>query len=469
MKDRDYQINAIQGVRNIIAGGSKRVLVQASTGAGKTHIAARIIESAVNKGKHVLFVAHRKEIIGQTSVKLDSMEIDHGVIMADHPRYQPHDLVQVASVQTLRQRHKPKADVVFFDEAHLSVSKSFLDLVAHYKDSVIIGLTATPIRTDGRGLGEIYQDMTQVIPMRDLIEQGFLVQPRVFAPFVPNLGAFKVVRGDYDATQVAAEMDKSSITGDIVKHWKQHAQGRSTICFASSVAHSEHIVEEFNASGVLAKHLDAKTPAYLRDRIIEDFKAGKFSVLSNMGIMIEGFDHPATSCVILARPTQSVTIYLQAVGRGMRTATGKNDVVILDHAGLTHSHGFVTDEREWSLDGKKKKSRKGENDKAPAVHVCASCFCAYSKAEYPDACPECGKVTEKRSVIEVDTDAQLVEITPLDEIKAQKRVELVQARTLEELVALGRSRGYQYPVQWAKRIIEQRNAWQNKKRGMVMA
>jgi len=468
MKDRDYQINAIQGVRNIIAGGSKRVLVQASTGAGKTHIAARIIESAVNKGKRVLFVAHRKEIIGQSSLKLDSMDIEHGIIMADHPRYKPTELVQVASVQTLRVRHKPKADIVFFDEAHLSVSKSFLDLVEHYKESIIIGLTATPVRTDGRGLGEIYQHMTQVVPMRDLIEQGFLVQPRVFAPFVPNLGNFKVVRGDYDATQVAAEMDKSSITGDIVKHWKQHAQGRSTICFASSVAHSEHIVDEFNANGITAKHLDAKTPAYLRDRIIEDFKAGKFSVLSNMGIMIEGFDHPATSCVILARPTQSVTIYLQAVGRGMRTATGKNDVVILDHAGLTHSHGFVTDEREWSLDGKKKKSRKGENDKAPAVHVCVSCFCAYSKAEHPDACPECGKVTEKRSVIEVDTDAQLVEITPLDEIKAQKRVELVQARTLEELVALGRSRGYQYPVQWAKRIIEQRNAWQNKNRGVVM-
>jgi superfamily II DNA or RNA helicase len=259
-------------------------------------------------------------------------------------------------------------------------------------------------------------------------------------------------------------MDKSSITGDIVKHWKQHANGRSTICFASSVAHSQHIVDEFNANGIIAKHLDAKTPAHLRDKIIQDFKAGKFNVLSNMGIMIEGFDHPATSCVILARPTQSVTIYLQAVGRGMRPANGKDDVIILDHAGLTHSHGFVTDEREWSLDGRKKKSKKGESDKAPAVTICESCFCAYSRQEHPNACPECGKVTEKRAIIEVDADAELVEISPL-EIKAQKRMELVQARTLEELVALGRARNYQYPVQWAQRIIEQRNAWKNKNRG----
>jgi DNA repair protein RadD len=467
IKDRDYQINAIQGVRNAIFNGSKRVLVQASTGAGKTHIAARIIESAVNKGKRVLFVAHRKEIIGQSSLKLDSMDIDHGIIMADHPRYKPTELVQVASVQTLRVRHKPKADIVFFDEAHLSVSKSFLDLVEHYKESIIIGLTATPVRTDGRGLGEIYQHMTQVVPMRELIEQGFLVQPRVFAPFIPNLGNFKVVRGDYDATQVAAEMDKSSITGDIVKHWKQHAQGRSTICFASSVAHSEHIADEFNANGITAKHLDAKTPAHLRDKIIHDFKIGKFKVLSNMGILIEGFDYPETSCVILARPTQSVTIYLQAVGRGMRTACGKDDVIILDHAGLTHSHGFVTDDREWSLDGRKKKSRKNAEDKALSVHICVKCFCAYSKQEHPDACPECGKETEKRAIIEVDTDAELVEISPL-EIKAQKRMELVQARTIEELVALGRARNYQYPVQWAQRIIEQRNAWQNKKRGVML-
>lgn len=465
IKDRDYQINAIQGVRNAIQRGSKRVLVQASTGAGKTHIAARIIESAVNKGKRVLFVAHRKEIIGQSSVKLDSMDIEHGIIMADHPRYKPSAGVQVASVQTLRNRHKPAADLVFFDEAHLSVSKSFLDLVEHYKNAVIIGLTATPARTDGRGLGEIYQDMVQVVPMRELIELGFLVQPRVFAPFVPNLGGFKVVRGDYDATQVAAEMDKSSITGDIVKHWKQYATGRPTICFASSVAHSQHIVDEFNASGITAKHLDAKTPSYLRDQIIDDFKAGKFNVLSNMGIMIEGFDHPATSCVILARPTQSVTIYLQAVGRGMRPATGKNDVVILDHAGLTHSHGFVTDEREWSLDGRKKKSKKSESEKAPSVTICPSCFAAYSRQEHPNACPECHLATETRNAIEVDTDAQLVEIVPLDEIKAQKRMELVQARTLEELIDLGYARKYQYPVQWAKRILEQRNAWKNKNRG----
>jgi superfamily II DNA or RNA helicase len=187
-----------------------------------------------------------------------------------------------------------------------------------------------------------------------------------------------------------------------------------------------------------------------------------------MGILIEGFDYPETSCVILARPTQSVTIYLQAVGRGMRTACGKDDVIILDHAGLTHLHGFVTDDREWSLDGRKKKSRKNAEDKALSVHICVKCFCAYSKQEHPDACPECGKETEKRAIIEVDTDAQLVEIVPKEVIKAQKRMELVQARTLEELVDLGRSRGYQYPVQWAKRIIEQRNAWQNKKRGVLL-
>lgn len=463
---RPYQDNSIGGLINSIRHGNKKILLQASTGAGKTIIASSMIQRAVAKGNHCLFIAHRKEIISQTSEKLDTFGIDHGVIMSGHSRYKPTHPVQLASIQTLSNRHKPKADLVIIDETHLACSTSFQKIIEHYEGAVIIGLTATPIRLDGRGLGEIYTDMVQVVPMRRLIDDGHLVQPRVFAPFTPDLKKFRTVRGDYDANQVSDEMDKSSITGDIVKHWQAHAAGRKTICFAASVAHSQHIVDEFNAAGISAKHLDGATNAALRDKTLNEWREGKFHVLSNMGLFIEGLDVPEVSCCILARPTQSVTIYLQAVGRAMRPAKNKTDCIVLDHAGLTHSHGLVDEEREWSLEGKKKKSRKGETEKAPAVHVCDGCFAAYSRVEFPDKCPECGKVTERKGrEIEVNEEANLIELTPemMQAIKQRKKDELKAARTKEELVTLGKSRGYNYPHAWADRILGQRAEWAAKR------
>ena len=278
--DRHYQVSAINGVRENVKQGVKRILLQAATGAGKTHISSRIIESAVVKGSRVLFVAHRAELILQTSKKLASMGIKHGIIMAGFKQFDAP--VQVASVQTLINRDKPLADIVFFDEAHLSVSKSFMSLVDHYKDSIIIGMSATPTRLDGRGLGEIYHSMVQVVPVRELINQGFLVKPRVFAPFTPDMTGVKTSKGDYDATQTAQVMNKAKITGDIIEHWLQHAKGRQTICFASSVEHSKHIVDCFNSAGIVVRHLDGTTPKQERDETLKAWGNQEFDVLSKM-------------------------------------------------------------------------------------------------------------------------------------------------------------------------------------------
>ena len=472
LNDRDYQVHAINNTKNALRRGIRRVLIQASTGAGKTHISARIIEMAVAKGSGILFVAHRKELVLQTSQKLASMGIKHGVIMAGIK--QTDSPVQVASVQTLSNRDNPNADIIFFDEAHLSVSKSFLDLVEHYSDKVIIGLTATPIRLDGRGLGEIYHEMVQVVPMRELIAQGFLVNPRVFAPFTPDMSGIKISKGDFEATQIATVMDKSSITGDIIKHWRQHAAGRKTICFASSVEHSKHIVEQFNGAGISAKHLDGTTPSALRDQILNEWRNGEFNVLSNMGLFIEGLDVPAASCCILARPTKSLTIYLQSVGRVMRPHESKTDCIILDHAGLILEHGTITQDRDWSLDPKKKKKKK-KGLTAPSVRVCTECFCAYPSASHE--CPECGHVPESKNVDVAQMtngDGSLVEyddshIAFLEQQRAkeQKKIELKNAKTIEQLVDLGRSRGYKNPLGWAHRIQEQRHQWnQSRNQGM---
>jgi DNA repair protein RadD len=461
---RPYQENSIVSLRRGIQSGHKRILLQASTGAGKTVISSAMIESAVNKNKSVLFVAHRKEIIEQTSAKLDAFGIDHGVIMAEHPRYKPRLSVQVASIQTLTRRAKPAADLLILDECHLSCSKSFTDLIAQYPEAIVIGLTATPIRLDGKGLGSIYSHMVEVISMRDLIDTGFLVAPRVFAPFTPDMAGVKTVAGDYDQHAVSELMDKTSITGDIVKHWLSHAKGRKTIAFAASVAHSEHIRDAFVQAGVSAQHLDATTPAWKRDKTLSDWRAGRFDVLSNCGLFIEGLDVPEVSCVILARPTQSLTIYMQAVGRGMRPAPGKTDLIVLDHAGLTHRHGLIDEPREWSLDGKKKgKRKKSEDERALSLVVCEQCFATFARAEF-DKCPECGAELPKRaqSVAKVDGDGELIELTAehIAAIRERKKQELKAARTKEQLIELGRSRGYKHPAAWADHILNGRQQWQ---------
>jgi DNA repair protein RadD len=239
----------------------------------------------------------------------------------------------------------------------LSCSASYTQLLEEYPKAVFIGLTATPVRLDGRGLGEIYGDIVEVVPMANLIADGHLVKPRVFAPFTPDMKNVRTVKGDYDATQAAEVMNQKQITGDIIKHWQHSAAGRKTIVFASSVLHSKNIVEAFMKAGISAKHLDANTPANERDQALQDWREGKFMVLSNMGLFVEGLDVPAASCCILARPTKSVTIYLQAVGRIMRPHESKTDCIILDHAGLTYEHGFVEMPRIWRLDGKKKRGK----------------------------------------------------------------------------------------------------------------
>ncbi len=265
---RPYQYGAIENLRNVIADGQKRILLQAATGAGKTIIACEMIRRATLKQKRTLFIAHRKEIIAQTSGKLDAFGIEHGVIMASHSRVNSHP-VQVASIQTLTRRDKPLADLVIIDECHLSCSESFKQIVEHC----------------GFYNYRLNSDIVQVVPMAQLIEENHLVKPRVFAPFTPDMKGVKKSKGDYDANETAKLMDRKEITADIVKHWTVSAPDRKTIVFASSVEHSKNIVSEFTESGISAKHLDATTPANIRDQTLQDWHDGKFTVLFKYGII----------------------------------------------------------------------------------------------------------------------------------------------------------------------------------------
>ena len=438
---RPYQASAIQSARQRIAGGARRLILRAPTGSGKTVIACGIIESAVAKGRTVLFLAHRKELIDQASQKLDAFGIDHGVIMAKHWRRQPHAQVQLASIQTLIRRALPPADLIIIDEAHLSLAKSYVDLIAAYPNAVILGLTATPIRHDGRPLSSIYQDIIQVSDVAQLIRMGFLVRPRHYAPERPDLTAIGIRGGDYNEIDLAIAVDRPDLIGNIVTHWQAIARGRTTAVFAVNINHSQHLVAQFRAAGVRAEHVDGTTPRHQREAILGRFSSGETTVVSNVGVLTEGYDNPRIGAVVLARPTLSLALFLQMAGRGLRTHPDKSDCIILDHAGCAHAHGFVDEEREWTLDGKKKRASKSERD-AP-IRTCDTCYAAYPAASRQ--CPECGHIPQvEPTEITEDTTASLVEITDemRDRMRRNRVREEAQAQTLQDLLELAKARGY---------------------------
>jgi DNA repair protein RadD len=388
---RPYQSAGVESIRVKIRGGARRVLVVAPTGAGKTVIFSHVVAGALSRGKRCLVVAHRRELINQAYAKLLANglpESEVGVIMGGDARRRPAAPIQVGSIDTLRNRAKPPADLVIIDEAHRALSKSYTDLVEAYPDAVHAGFTATPFRADNRGLGDLYEALVVVATPRVLIGEGYLVEPRVWtvpASKLPDLSGVRVKGGDYDERELAAAVDRSSLVGDIVDHWRKHAAGVRTVAFAVSVEHSKHIAEQFRAAGVAAEHLDGETPTAERDAILGRLERGETLVVSNCGVLCEGWDQPSVKCCILARPTKSTGLYLQQAGRILRPWQNAR-AVVLDHAGCAAAHGLPQDEREYSLEGGRK--RAGAKNEAP-VKTCEGCYAVVPAGTAE--CPECGK------------------------------------------------------------------------------
>ena len=375
IQPRGYQLSAINTSRSKIAAGIRRICLNSPTGSGKTVIAAGVVQMAVAKGKRVLFLAHRRELIEQTVDKLIAAGVlNFGVIMAGNKLLNAAAPVQVASIQTLIRRELPPANLIIIDEAHRSASRSYLNILANYPGAAVLGLTATPERMDGKGLDDIFQDMVVVETVPNLIEQGYLVKPICYVGPTGDLSGVKTKRGDYDEVQLAAAMDKPKLTGDIIANWKRLAYGKKTVAFASSVEHAKHISQEFFDAGVASAWVSGETPKAQREAVIADWRAGAITVVANCQIFTEGFDLPELECCILARPTQSVSMYLQMAGRVMRTAPGKTDALILDHAGCCVAHGSPHIHREWTLEGMAKKRKQRDQD---GVLVCDACQMAF--------------------------------------------------------------------------------------------
>lgn len=448
---RAYQVDGIAAARHILAEQVRRLLLVLATGGGKTVVAALVALGALQKGKRILFIGPRREIIAQAFWKLIEAGIPEtscGVIMADgiiphvttrqsYSAKRPMAPVQVASIQTLANRARPPADVVFVDEAHHATSETWAKVIEHYTatGAVIVGLTATPCRADGAGLGKLFDRLHVIASFADLAAQGYLVVPRVFTtPHAPDLSKVKLTRtGEYDQEQLARAMRDRALVGDVVEHWKRHAEGRTTVVFAANVEHSRDLCAAFRDAGIAADHVDADTPSEERDAALTRLSRGETTVLCNMGICTEGWDLPRCKCVVVARPTKSLSLFLQMVGRGLRPWQGVS-AILLDHAGVVHEHGFPSDEREWSLDGRVK--RKG----APAVRTCPKCYAALPGGV--STCSECGFVfpIEERDVPE-QVDGELVEATAKPKPTMDERV-VWYSEALASAASHGRKLGF---------------------------
>jgi len=298
----------------------------------------------------------------QTSRKLAEFKMPHGVLMAQKS---PNAMAstQVASIQTFNARIeredfiKPIATLIILDEAHRSISNSFKKLIDQYPEAFIVGLTATPIRADGKGLGGIYDELVECGSIRSLTKQGYLVKNRIIAPSIPDLQSIRIVAGDYDKGQLNQKMNNPKLVGDIVSHWVKHGENRPTVVFASSIAHSKYISNIFNHNGIPSGHIDGVMDEIERERQLQRLKNDEIKVLCNCMVLTEGWDEPKVSCVILARPTKSYGMYLQMIGRSLRPYPNKVDTLIIDHSGAVYEHGFPEDVPKWTLKDTTKKEK----------------------------------------------------------------------------------------------------------------
>ncbi len=357
---RPYQEEAISAARECFKRGAKRLLLTCPTGGGKTVVASSIIRSAEQLGSRVVFLAHRRELLQQTSEKLARFGVHHGLVQAG-VQMKLGARVQVASVQTLVNRLDviQPPDLLVIDEAHHSTAGSYQTLLNHFSRARVIGLTATPWRLDGKGLGELFDTHVNATTPFELHSQGFLAPVRCFTFRPVETEGIAVTGGDFNAGALTTRALERAIVGDVVRQYIDNCTGKRAVLFARTIAHSKAMVEAFQSAGVPAEHIDGNLEPKLRDGVLARLREGRTHVLCNVNVCTEGWDLPELEVCILARPTLSEALYLQMVGRALRTHPSKQFARVHDHARLLPAFGHPYDDRDWTP---KREARKKRGD-----------------------------------------------------------------------------------------------------------
>lgn len=406
---RPYQVRTIEDSWEKFRGGCKSLLLCSPTGSGKTVMGCKIIDDVVGAGRKVLFLAHRKELITQCSKKLDFCQVPHGVVMAGF-KMDSTAPVQVASKDSWNRRNLPFVpDLIITDECHHSAADSYKKIYEAYPNALHLGLTATPFRADGIGLGDVFQDWVLSASIQELITQGYLAPPRYWAPDTPDLKGIGKRGNDFNPEEVAERMKKSHVTGNVVKHYCTHALGKRGIYFAVNKQHSQEMTQAFIDAGIGAAHLDDSTGSREREQILGAHMAGEILIICNVNILSEGYDSPGVEVVGQVRPTLSKGLHLQQLGRGLRIHPGKEMAIILDHAGNVRRHGFAEDEIEVDLSHGLRSRKSDDQEKAPALRTCKKCYAVLPASV--EECPSCGSVLGQPPLTIVEKDGSLKEIT----------------------------------------------------------
>ncbi len=446
---RPRQLQALDDLRRAYAEGARAPILVAPTGFGKTATAAEIVRQAVAKGRSVWFLAHLREILDDTSARLTAAGINHGQIRAGRSvNYRVP--VQVVAVQTaVRRQGLPRPDLIIIDECHLAVAKTYRQVIDAVGRPMLLGLTGTPQRLDGRGLGEVFDDLVLTCSTLQLIEEGLLAPVRLFAPRLADLPA---CRGkDFNQEQDASILGKPKIIGDALTHWQKLCAGRRGVAFCCNVRHAQAVAEQWRRAGYRAMAVHGKSSDAERREAITGLRAGRLDLVACAELWIAGVDVPEIDAVIWLRGTTSVTAWLQGNGRGLRIAPGKKDLLIIDHTDNSDPSRLdhPLREWEWSLDGKAKKKA----EQRISVKVCPKCFAAMPSAA--QRCNECGHVFSAAPRAELlQVDGELVERKL--EIRSRKR-EQGSAQTLEELIQVGQQRGMKNPRGWARHVMAARS------------
>jgi len=423
----DYQQKLVDKTRQAYADGYKSPCVVAPCGAGKSVIISDIARLTTQKGNRVLFLVHRRELIEQIKSTFKKNNVNLS-------------LVEFGMVQTIARRldKTVKPNLIIVDENHHVLAASYRKIFDHFKDVPKLGFTATPIRLNGSGLGDINDILIEEVDATWLIENGYLSPYKYYAPKLIDTEKLKLNSlREFSSTSMNDAIDKK-IYGDVIKHYKQLADGEQAIAYCHSVEASKQVADEFNQAGIKTAHIDGKTPKTERDDIINQFRNKEIQIITNVDLIGEGFDVPDCSTVIMLRPTQSLSLYIQQSMRGMRYRPGKTSIII-DHVDNVRRHGLPDAKREWSLKGIITSS---ESKKEVPIRECTNCFAVYSPKE--KCCPMCGHEPEIKEVrdYEVDENAELEEVDESDINITLDFRQPEDCKNMKELYQLAKNKGY---------------------------
>ena len=405
MNLRDYQQRCIDGLRDVFSAKHRRVLLVAPTGAGKTVMFSYLTQQLITRGNRVLLLAHRDFLLEQISETLKRFDIQHGFVAAKRKRELCH-LVQVAGVHTLKNRIPSlawKPDWIICDEAHHATAGSWNTILEAYPAARVVGVTATPQRLDGKGLGEVFEKMVLGPKVADLMEQGFLSRVHYYAPKTVSTEGMHTRMGDYVQREIEAAVNNRCVTGHAVEWYQRVCNGLPAISFCASIDHSEQVAEGFREAGYRWQALHSKMTYADNQAAIRKLANGELQGVSSCDIISEGFDVPVVTAAILLRPTKSLGLHLQQIGRVLRPASGKEKAIVIDHVGnvahckagaWTLNHGRAEDDREWSLDGKTKGTGPAPMKRCPE---CLAIIPASARR-----CPLCSQEIEVKGRAELE-------------------------------------------------------------------